>query len=118
FEEITREDSEPKVAFTEHRAVIGHPSFSIRQVRHARKPRRGILSKIREDLPEMTFSEKRFVNTEELSGLEEELAATSSDLTEEMALFAAVPGPQGSIRATFQQCLLLTIKSSELAKSR
>ncbi|KAM9919896.1 hypothetical protein OXX59_007609, partial [Metschnikowia pulcherrima] len=52
FEEITREDSEPKVAFTEHRAVIGHPSFSIRQVRHARKPRRGILSKIREDLPE------------------------------------------------------------------
>ncbi|KAM9913757.1 hypothetical protein OXX69_001292 [Metschnikowia pulcherrima] len=118
FEEITREDSEPKVAFTEHRAVIGHPSFSIRQVRHARKPRRGILSKTREDLPEMAFSEKRFVNTEEVSSLEEELAAKSSDLTEEMALFAAVPDTQGSIRATFQQCLLLTIKSSELAKSR
>ncbi|KAF8000415.1 hypothetical protein HF325_005344 [Metschnikowia pulcherrima] len=31
FEEITYEDSEPKVAFTEHRAVIGHPSFQIRQ---------------------------------------------------------------------------------------
>ncbi|KAM9936635.1 hypothetical protein OXX80_003819 [Metschnikowia pulcherrima] len=118
FEEITCEDSEPKVAFTEHRAVIGHTSFSIRQVRHARKPKRGILSKIREDLPEIAFSEKRFVNTEELSGLEEELAAKSSDLTEEMALFAAVPDPQGSIRATFQQCLLLTTKSSELAKSR
>ncbi|KAM9903421.1 hypothetical protein OXX79_003383 [Metschnikowia pulcherrima] len=118
FEEITREDSEPKVAFTEHRVVIGHTSFSIRQVRHARKPKRGILSKIREDLPKIVFSEKRFVNTEEVSGLEEDLAAKSSDLTEEMALFAAVPDPQGSIRATFQQCLLLTIKSSELAKYR
>ncbi|KAM9901978.1 hypothetical protein OXX79_004215 [Metschnikowia pulcherrima] len=118
FEEITYEDSEPKVAFTEERAVIGHTSFSIRQVRHARKPRRGILSKTREELPEIAFSEKRFVNTEEVSGLEEELASKSADLTEEMALFAAVPDPQGSIRATFQQCLLLTTKSSELAKSR
>ncbi|KAM9930742.1 hypothetical protein OXX59_000305 [Metschnikowia pulcherrima] len=106
-----------KVAFPAKPATVSQLSFSPMKTRYARQPIRGILRKKRNDFPTIPISGGHYVNTEQISGLEEELSALSSALRDETMLLAAVPDPQGSIQATFQKCLLLTIKSSACAKT-
>ncbi|KAM9899492.1 hypothetical protein OXX69_009456 [Metschnikowia pulcherrima] len=106
-----------KVAFPAKPATVSQLSFSPMKTRYARQPIRGILRNKRNDFPTIPISGGHYVNTEQISGLEKELSALSLALRDETMLLAAVPDSQGSIQATFQKCLLLTIKSSACAKT-